>query len=88
MYFDEEQLPHTDLTREWSLLYNVFTGGDDVELCFWQEPGHPIHRTDGYKTWPSTDGLELLECVKGPLHRDVCPYNAGSYVEADKGRLI
>lgn len=68
MYFDEEQLPHTDLTREWALLYNVYTGGDNVELCFWQEPGQPVHRTDGYKTWDNTDGLNLLECIKGPFH--------------------
>lgn len=68
MYFDEPQLCHTDLTREWALLYNVSTGGDDVELCFWQEEGYPIHRTDGFKTWDTTDGLILLDSIKGPFN--------------------
>ena len=68
MYFDEEQLPHTDLTREWTILYNVDTGGDDVELSFWQEPGYPIHRTTGHQTWDNCDGLTLLETINGPFN--------------------
>ena len=68
MFFDEEQLPHTDLTREWTILYNVDSGGDDVELSFWQEPGHPIHRTTGHQTWDSTDGLTLVEAINGPFN--------------------
>ena len=68
MYFDEEQLPHTDLTREWTILYNIDTGGDDVELSFWQEPGYPIHRTTGHQTWDNCDGLTLLETINGPFN--------------------
>lgn len=68
MFFDEEQLPHTDLTREWTILYNVDSGGDEVELSFWQESGHPVHRTTGHQTWDSTDGLILLESIKGPFN--------------------
>ena len=67
MFFDEEQLPHTDLTREWTILYNVDSGGNDVELSFWQEPGQPVHRTTGHQTWDSTDGLILLEAINGPF---------------------
>jgi hypothetical protein len=68
MYFDEEQLPHTDLTREWTILYNIDTGGEDVELSFWQEPGHPVRRTTGHQTWDNCDGLTLLETIKGPFN--------------------
>lgn len=68
MFFDEEQLPHTDLTREWTILYNVESGGNDVELSFWQEPGHPIHRTTGHQTWDNTDNLILLEKINGPFN--------------------
>jgi hypothetical protein len=67
VYFNQEQLPCNDLTKEWSLIFNVYPGGDDVELCFWQEPGQPIRRTDGYKTWDTTDGLDLLKRIKGPF---------------------
>ena len=68
MFFDEEQLPHTDLTREWTILYNVESGGDKVELSFWQEPGHPIHRTTGHQTWDNTDSLTPLEKINGPFN--------------------
>jgi hypothetical protein len=41
-YFDAQQVPHTDITREWVLLYNLEVGGDQVELVFYQEPGKQL----------------------------------------------
>jgi hypothetical protein len=44
MFFDEMQLPHTDLTRDFVLLYNLKNGGDKAKICFWQEENKEVYR--------------------------------------------
>ena len=70
MFFDHEQLPHTDTTRKYVLLYNIETGGPNATLSFWQELGHSINRTRGLAV-DRGEHLELLESITGP---DRCWY--------------
>jgi hypothetical protein len=65
MFFDKEQLPHTDTTREFVLLYNIETGGPDATLSFWQEDGHPVLRERGLAVERSSH-LKLLDKIQGP----------------------
>jgi hypothetical protein len=67
MFFDEEQLPHTDTTREYVLLYNIETGGDNVSLSFWQEQGYDIKRNRGLAVQRGSH-LKLLEKLPGPFN--------------------
>lgn len=67
MFFDHEQLPHTDTTRRYVMLYNFEVGGPDATLSFWQENGYPIERERGLAIDRSAD-LKLLESIKGPLN--------------------
>lgn len=64
MFFDYPQLPHTDTTRNFVLLYNVETGGPDARLCFYQEQGHPVVRERGLAV--DTNQLIRLESIVGP----------------------
>jgi hypothetical protein len=64
MFFDHQQLPHTDTTRKYVLLYNVEPGGPDATLCFYRQPGMDVHRERGLAL--ERDGLELLQTIKGP----------------------
>jgi len=58
-------IPHTDRTRNWTLMWLLESGGEDVETVFWQEQGHPVQREpDCYP--PSYDNL--IE-----LHREIVP---------------
>ena len=57
--------PHRDFTRDYVLIYNVDTGGDDVKLQFWRETGHKIVREPGAACGRRAD-LELLDTVSGP----------------------
>ena len=68
MFFDEPQLPHTDLTRDFVLLYNLQTGGPDTKLCFWQEIGKSVYR-DRMVTAQRGQGLRLLETISGPANQ-------------------
>jgi len=70
MFFDHEQLPHTDTTRKFVLLYNIETGGPNATLSFWQEAGHPVNRERGLAV-DRGDHMTLLEQVTGP---DCCWY--------------
>lgn len=65
MFFDSPQLPHTDTTRKYVLLYNVETGGDNADLCFWQEKHFPVVRERGLAVERGSH-LELLERINGP----------------------
>ncbi len=65
MFFDEPQLPHTDFTRDFVLLYNIDVGGNDAKLCFWQEREHPVHRERSLAV-PRGSHLLLLDSVSGP----------------------
>jgi hypothetical protein len=64
MFFDTEQLPHTDTTRKYVLLYNVETGGNTT-LSFWQEEGHPVFRDPGLAVNRGPH-LKLIKSVNGP----------------------
>lgn len=66
MYFDEPQLPHTDVTRDFVLLYNLETGGQDSQLCFWQEKGQKLLR-ERMVTVARGPSLQLVDSIKGPF---------------------
>ena len=58
---------HADFTRDYVLMYNLRTGGDDAELCFWQEEGKELIRERAtqigdYKT------LKLVDSILGPAN--------------------
>lgn len=57
--------PHRDFTRDYVLIYNVDTGGDDVKLEFWQEKGKSLVRGPGEACGRRAD-LELVDTVTGP----------------------
>lgn len=65
MFFDYEQLPHTDTTRKYVLLYNIETGGPTATLSFWQEKGYNIHRERGLAI-DRGNHLTLLDQITGP----------------------
>ncbi len=67
MFFDEPQLPHTDVTRDYVLLYNIKAGGDDSTLCFWKEKNQALYR-DRMTTSERGSHLELIDWVKGPFN--------------------
>lgn len=67
MFFDEAQLPHTDVTRDFVLLYNLKPGGDDSTLCFWREKDQPLLR-DRMTTSERGPHLELIDSIKGPFN--------------------
>jgi hypothetical protein len=66
MFFDSEQLPHTDTTREYVLLYNVETGGES-QVCFWQEDGYPVLRERGLAVERGAH-LKLIDKIDGPYN--------------------
>lgn len=65
MFFDTAQLPHTDTTRKFVLLYNVEIGGEDARLVFWQEQGYPILRDRGLAVERGAH-LKEIESIPGP----------------------
>lgn len=65
MFFDTSQLPHTDTTRKFVLLYNVETGGPDASLVFWQENNRAIYRERGLAVDRGSH-LKELERISGP----------------------
>lgn len=67
MFFDESQLPHTDVTRDFVLLYNLQPGGTDSTLCFWKEKNQPLIR-ERMTTSERGLHLELVDSIKGPFN--------------------
>ena len=53
-------VPHTDRTRDWTLMWIVDTGGAQVSTVFWQEPNQPVERGPKYYA-PTYDNLIELE---------------------------
>jgi hypothetical protein len=41
-------IPHTDRTRNWTLMWIVDPGGANVDTIYWQEQGFGIEREPGY----------------------------------------
>ncbi len=66
MFFDEPQLPHTDVTRDFVLLYNIETGGRNSEVCFWQEKGQPLYR-ERMLAVERGPHLDLVDRIHGPF---------------------
>lgn len=67
MWGEPVNLPHTDHTRDVTMLYLFDTGGPSVETKFWQRQGFPIHHENTDKEYnynpqqPLTyDDLDLL----------------------------
>jgi hypothetical protein len=58
---------HTDFTRDYVLMYNLRTGGDDAELCFWKEKDQELIRArqSGCENF---EKLELIDSVRGPAN--------------------
>ncbi len=58
MYGEHHNAPHTDTTRDYTLIYLVDLGGDDVTTVFYQEQGQPLHRPR--HCHPHYDTLDIL----------------------------
>lgn len=61
------QGPHTDLTRNFTILYLLESGGDNTETVFYEEIGEPIVRTQRQAVCNDFSKLRVLERVKFPL---------------------
>lgn len=69
-------LPHTDHTRDATMIYLFHTGGDTVETKFWRRQGYPIHHENKDLTYqynssqPTTyDDLDLLDSIIVPANQ-------------------
>jgi len=58
---------HTDFTRDYVLMYNVRTGGEEAELAFWKEKGQELIRERATQRGDYAS-LELVDSVKGPAN--------------------
>ena len=58
MYGEEHNAPHTDTTREFTLIYLTELGGKDPKTVFYQEHGQDLYRPRHYH--PDYDKLEKL----------------------------
>lgn len=54
--------PHTDTTRDLTLMYIIDTGGKDVWTVFWKEDGQPLRRPRA--TRPDYDHLMQVDRVR------------------------
>lgn len=59
-------IPHTDRTRNWSLIWITDTGGPDVKTIFWQEKGYGIEREQSYYPKSYNDLVELETYIFEP----------------------
>jgi hypothetical protein len=76
MWDSSVNLPHTDHTRDVTMLYLFHTGGDAVETKFWQRKGYPMHHENKDPTYqynssqPTTyDDLDLLDSIIVPANQ-------------------
>jgi hypothetical protein len=60
--------PHTDLTREFTIIYLLESGGPDAETVFYLEPGKPVRRSEFQEVCNDYSKLVVLERNKFPLH--------------------
>ena len=61
------QGPHTDLTRDFTLLYLIEPGGPNTETVFYREKGQPFQRSQRQVAPTNLNDLEVLERVKFPV---------------------
>ena len=62
MYGEEHNAPHTDTTRDYTLIYLVDLGGENVKTVFYQEQDQPLYRPR--HCHPDYDGLVVLHEVE------------------------
>jgi hypothetical protein len=62
-----DQVPHTDLTRHYTLMYLLAKGNEDQYTSWYQEPGYPLQRKRDVIMWES-DHLKKLGSVIFPTH--------------------
>jgi hypothetical protein len=60
-----DQVPHTDLTRHYTLMYILSKGNEDQYTSWYQEPGYPLQRKRDVIVWES-DHLEKQGSVIFP----------------------
>jgi hypothetical protein len=60
---------HTDLTREFTIIYLLESGGPDAETVFYIEPGKPVRRTGFQEVCNDYSKLIVLERNKFPLQK-------------------
>jgi len=65
--FGTHQGPHTDLTRDFTMLYLLEPGGPETETVWYEEIGQPIIRTQRQAVCNDFSKLRALERVKFPL---------------------
>lgn len=58
---------HTDFTRDYVLMYNVRTGGEEAELAFWREKRQGLIRERATQCG-DYESLELVDSIKGPAN--------------------
>lgn len=61
------QGPHTDLKRNFALIYLLDSGGPDTATCFYKENGHPIVRSDRQAVCNDYSRLQLIERAQFPI---------------------
>jgi hypothetical protein len=67
--FGTHQGPHTDLTRDFTLLYLLDAGGPETETVYYEEIGQPIVRTQRQAVCNDFSKLRVLERIKFPLRK-------------------
>lgn len=67
---------HTDGMRYWTLLWNIRTGGESAQLCFYQENGKPIERELKLQS-EDRSKLTVIHSIAGPAN---CWYLINSLV--------
>jgi hypothetical protein len=56
---------HTDFTRDYVLMYNLNTGGDETELVFWREKNQDLLRPRAVECG-DYHSLEKIDSIVGP----------------------
>jgi len=67
--FGSHQGPHTDLTRDFTMLYLLDSGGPNTETVFYEETGKPIVRKERQAVCNDFSKLRVLDRVKFPLKK-------------------
>ena len=70
--------PHVDISRDYTIMYILDTGGDSVETSWYRQHGHPLLRPDLKSVFDpdritkNFDTLEEVDRVCLPLNQWVC----------------
>jgi hypothetical protein len=65
----KHQGPHTDLTRDFTMLYLLEPGGPNTATYFYLEDGEPVERTQRQAVCNDFSKLTVLERVQFPLRQ-------------------